>query len=51
MTKAGGMMSMLPCLDAELSKVWVRGEGKVSRTCVSHLERSLLNDLHLFSDL
>ena len=26
-------------------------EGKVACTCVSHLEASLLNDLHLFSDL
>lgn len=25
--------------------------GKVAHTCVSHLERSLWNDLHLFSDL
>lgn len=25
--------------------------GESSRTCVSHLEGSLLNDLHLFSDL
>lgn len=49
-------MSVLYCLSAEFSGVWVRlcvrgKEGKVSRTCASHLEGSLRNDVHLFSDL
>lgn len=51
-TKAGGMVEYVILFRC---RVWVRvcvcKEGKVSRTCVSHLERSLLNDLHLFSDL
>lgn len=51
-TKAGGINEcvVLSRCTAFRSACVCR-EGKVSRTCVSHLEGSLLNDLHLFSDL
>ena len=55
-TKSGGMNEYALLVRC---RVWVLvpvcvcvcREGKVSRTCVSHFEGSLLNDLHLFSDL
>lgn len=52
LTKAGGVNDHELLLYHRAFKSLCAGkEGNVSNTCVSDLEGSLLNDLHLFSDL